>query len=166
MEGGGGRMLLKREGGSTLPYAEAVQTLPKSKSELAVQFKNGRLIVFHDYFKAGHGPTNYPKWFSKEGDEPYEVKYRYDYEPYVVVGKGVHGLLPRFNGKLKGFGFNKSSWCLELHDAGYVYTVLPDAFLVHIWHPGKEGYRTFDKQVKGYYEKMLTDLANKYEREE
>ena len=144
-------------------YAEAVEQLPKSTSELAILYDEGRITMFHERFKAGHGPTDYSKWFSKP-IQSYEIQYSRGYEPYVVVG--VHGLQPQFNGKMMGWGKNKISWLQELHFAGYEFTVLSGGFLIHIWHPGGgDSCRQMDEKVQGFYNAKLQEMAYKYEVE-
>lgn len=53
------------------------------------------------------------------------------FEPYVVVA--VQGL-PRFDERFAGYGWNKVAFVQDLCKRGYVFEVLPNAWLVHCRH--------------------------------
>lgn len=57
---------------------------PSTKEELQYHVNSNGLMMFHNKWKRGHGPTNYPRWY--QATEPYKVvDYNYNYEPYVVM---------------------------------------------------------------------------------
>lgn len=59
-----------------------------------------------------------------------QVNWEADFEPYVVVPKNV----PEYDERFVGFGWNKVSHILELDAQGYEFTVLPNAFIIHMPH--------------------------------
>lgn len=63
-------------------------------------------------------------------DIMYEVDYQAQFEPYVI---GYRPGLPRYWDSFRGFGFDKISWCMEAHYAGYQYAVLHDFFVLHLF---------------------------------
>lgn len=81
---------------------------------------------------ASHMATKSSFWMKTE--KRYPIKYSEDYEPYIVVRKGLD--LPPFWEHFTGFGRNKLEWIEELHVAGYNFTVVPDVFAVHKQHAG------------------------------
>lgn len=94
----------------------------------------------------------------------YTVKWERDYEPYIVVKKGI----PLFDQRFVGFGWNKVSHAILLDLLGYKFVVLPDAFIIHMPHaPSLEItkfrnnalYRNCLKTLKGEYQR---DLSRKY----
>lgn len=58
------------------------------------------------------------------------MKWKPDYEPYVVVTSDV----VEYNEKFVGFGWNKVSHIMELEAQNYEFLVLHDAFIVHKPH--------------------------------
>ncbi|KAK2143117.1 hypothetical protein LSH36_875g00012 [Paralvinella palmiformis] len=60
--------------------------LPKTKEQLLKDLEAHLLIAYHQVAKGwtkGHERTNYEKW--KTSEVPYEVRWEFGYEPYVVV---------------------------------------------------------------------------------
>jgi Glycosyl-transferase for dystroglycan len=106
--------------------------LPATKPEL-LQYMDlypGVVDQFHKFFKAGHGPTDYERWYSTS--EIYRVDYMLDYEPYFVIRKSPN--VPPFWEHFTGFGKNKLSWVEEVALSGFQFYVSPEAFLIHINH--------------------------------
>lgn len=57
---------------------------PKDKDQLMAFMQRKEVIMFHNSWKRGHGPTNYAAW--SRAQEPYRVQeYNYNYEPYVLM---------------------------------------------------------------------------------
>lgn len=48
--------------------------------------------------------TNYKKWFSTA--EPYPIKFRSGYEPYVLVARKI---MPWYDERFRGYGWDKVS---------------------------------------------------------
>lgn len=148
-------------GAREVSYQQTLAQLPESKAELQRMFEAEELAVFHDYFPSAHLATDYARWF-KAGTW-YNTSWAWDYEPYVVVEKGVHGLLPRFLAALKGFGYNKAGWVQELHLANYSFVVLPDVFFTHIWHVKGGKRRAPSMQTHSAMRRYRKELAVRYE---
>ena len=116
-----------------------IDDIPNTKDELRTMMDKELLAPFHiDIFEPGHGPSNYPKWFSKDvpdDDEKvsYPVEFQHRYEPYVLGYKDGSSI-PRYWPFFRGFGFDKISWLTEAHYAGYQFRVLQDHFVVHMNH--------------------------------
>ena len=125
--------------------------LPATKKELLKRIGAGddeRFIPFHSkFFPAGHGPTEYARWY--KASDPYHVGYQKDYEPYYVVRKSAE--LPPFWEHFTGFGKNKLSWVEEMYIAGYELFIVPDAFIIHINHSKKEIHRRLRKEMNIEY---------------
>lgn len=60
-----------------------------------------------------------------------QVQWEPDYEPYVVVRKNI---VPEYDNRFVGFGWNKVSHIMELEAQGYSFIVLPNAFIIHMPH--------------------------------
>ncbi|KAK9744084.1 hypothetical protein QE152_g8045 [Popillia japonica] len=58
------------------------------------------------------------------------VKWKPDFEPYVVVTSNV----TKYDTRFIGFGWNKVSHIMELKAQGYEFIVLPDVFIIHKAH--------------------------------
>ena len=102
---------------------------PESKQELIRLLNNNKAFQFHKRVFVSHNPTKYPKW--KQTKKFYNVKYRMNYEPYVVVRSDV----VRYDTRFVGYGFNKISHIMELHAQKYKFVVHPFLFVLHEWHP-------------------------------
>eukprot|EP00547_Thalassionema_nitzschioides_P011148 CAMPEP_0194263080 /NCGR_PEP_ID=MMETSP0158-20130606/46872_1 /TAXON_ID=33649 /ORGANISM="Thalassionema nitzschioides, Strain L26-B" /LENGTH=357 /DNA_ID=CAMNT_0039003251 /DNA_START=6 /DNA_END=1077 /DNA_ORIENTATION=+ len=111
-----------------------VSMIPKTKDALLEAISKSEVAPFHVYFKPGHGPTNYTKWY--DTISPYAVDYDYLYEPYVICrNEGVPSFFPSF----RGFAFNKMSFFMEAHYLGFNFIILQDLFVVHMNHGGRKG---------------------------
>ena len=53
--------------------------------------------------------TNYKKWFSTA--EPYPIKFRSGYEPYVLVARKI---MPWYDERFRGYGWDKVSFSQSL----------------------------------------------------
>jgi hypothetical protein len=118
--------------------------IPDTKAGLKIMLENGTVAPFHlDVFPPGHGPTDFPKWLDlpDKGESPgppqpdeavsYPIDFVHKFEPYVL---GYRFGVPRYWPYFRGFGFDKLSWLMEAHYAGYRYEVLHDYFVVHMNH--------------------------------
>ncbi|EFA86299.1 putative glycosyltransferase [Heterostelium album PN500] len=90
-----------------------------------------------------HSPSDYNRWF--ETTVPYEVKYSWIYEPYLIFNRNNTEL---FDERFKGYGFDKNSHVFTMAVSGYRFIVLPNAFIIHINHPTStwEGPRLDEQQ--------------------
>ncbi|XP_048779564.1 xylosyl- and glucuronyltransferase LARGE1-like [Ostrea edulis] len=138
-------------------------TFPNTKEELLNKLDNGEIFTFrYDVWPQGHLPTNYTKW--RAASVMYSVTWEQDFEPYIVVKKGV----PLFDQRFVGFGWNKVSHAILLDLLQYKFVVLPNAFIIHMPHaPSLEItkfrnsalYRNCLKTLKGEYQR---DLSRRY----
>lgn len=119
-------------------FVNDVSLVPQSKEILVDMVKKELVKPFHEYFRPGHGPTNYSRWYSEKGIDSYPITYQYLFEPYVVAFRPG---LPLYYENFRGFGHNKMTWFVELHQQGYSFRVLVDHFVCHMNHPGRKGRR-------------------------
>jgi hypothetical protein len=127
------------EGDRNNSTVTSLDDIPKNKKKLLSLLHTGKLEPFHmDYYKAGHSPTDYDKWYMCQNDRivSYPIEYRWRFEPYVVGNKNG---IPTFNERLRGFGLNKAAWVAEAHLQGYQFEVLCDHFVAHMNHGGRRG---------------------------
>ncbi|CAH1786754.1 unnamed protein product [Owenia fusiformis] len=137
---------------------------PKSKAELLSMLDMGTLFTFrYHVWPKGHSPTDYAKW--QTATTPYQIAWEPDFEPYVVIK--TEGA-PKYDQRFVGFGWNKVSHIMELDAQGYEFTVLPNAFMIHMPHApsfdiakfrASKIYRSCLKVLKGEFQK---DLSRKY----
>lgn len=108
-----------------------VTLAPKTKTELVEAVLEKKVAEpFHmRKYAAGHGPTNFTKWFRTDISPTYDIVYVWGFEPYVLARRDG---LPRFWTAFRGFGFNKQSWCEEVSQMGYKFSVLRDFFVFHM----------------------------------
>lgn len=105
--------------------------LPKTKSDLLRAVSSRTVIPVNEKIcPKCHGPTNYKRWY--DATEPYNVLYRWIYEPYLMLNKDH--LAELFDERLKGYGFDKNSHVFTLATYGYEFIVLPDPFVIHMNH--------------------------------
>jgi len=115
-----------------------IHSIPENKASLYDAIQREEVAPFHAYLPAGHGYTNYAKWYT--ASSIYSVDYGYSFEPYAIVrSKDLHDFYPRY----RGYGRNKWSFYLEAHYRNYTFQVLPDHFVVHMNHGFQDG-RTFE----------------------
>lgn len=141
-------------------FVNDVNMVPSDKKQLieAVDKKEKEVAPFHEYFKAGHGPSDYKKWYT--ATDLYDISYDYLFEPYVIVHK--HGL-PQFFPTFRGFGFNKMCFYMEaFYMGGFTYKVLPDQFVVHMNHGGRKGRNDKGGDSKYIRDDFRTYLTNIY----
>lgn len=102
---------------------------PSTKAELLKQMNIGSISMFREQiWPQGHSPTEYSKW--KVSTRPYRVAWKPEYEPFIVTSKSV----PRFDERFVGFGWNKVEHIMQLAALEYEFIVLPEAFVIHLFH--------------------------------
>ncbi|KAL3981850.1 Glycosyl-transferase for dystroglycan family protein [Acanthocheilonema viteae] len=107
-----------------------VPVVPLTKNELLIELDAQRIQIFRrNLWIQGHAATDYNHW--RHADQEYSVSWKTDYEPYVVVKRNG---LPPYDQRFVGFGWNKVSHVMSLNAAGYEFTILPDAFIIHQPH--------------------------------
>lgn len=103
---------------------------PNGKGELIKQMDLGTISIFRDsIWPQGQAATDYERW--KVATKPYKIDWKPEYEPFIVTNVNVTRYDERFN----GFGWNKVEHIMKLAALGYQFYVLPEAFLVHQFHP-------------------------------
>ena len=111
---------------------------PETKDQLLILLKSNKIIPFYyNTWPTGHEPTDYDKWCTST--EPYLIKWKPDFEPYIVIDKGV----PRYDNRFVGYGWNKISHIMEVAASGYEFMVLHDAYIIHVPHPDTREKVTF-----------------------
>ena len=102
---------------------------PNDKSALMKLVSQKKIFQFHrDEYIRGHAPTDYPRW--EKANEPYEIQWQPQYEPYLVASRNITPLDPRFVSR----DFNKVSHIEQLYYQRYKFYVLPEGFLLHLPH--------------------------------
>ena len=80
----------------------------------------------------------------RPGDSVYRVSYAEGYEPFLVLDARE---APYFNEAFTGYGFNKVSFCKELHGEGFIFQVVGTGYLVGRAHePSKEWERLYGSE--------------------
>ncbi|XP_060046089.1 xylosyl- and glucuronyltransferase LARGE1 isoform X1 [Erinaceus europaeus] len=138
-------------------------SFPKSKAELLSMLDMGTLFTFryHVWMK-GHAPTNFAKW--RTATTPYRVEWEADFEPYVVVRRDC----PEYDRRFVGFGWNKVAHIMELDAQEYEFTVLPNAYMIHMPHAPSFDITKFrsNKQyricLKTLKEEFQQDMSRRY----
>ncbi|KAL1781324.1 LARGE xylosyl-and glucuronyltransferase 1, partial [Sigmodon hispidus] len=143
-------------------------SFPKSKAELLSMLDMGTLFTFREYERRkeqvvpGHAPTNFAKW--RTATMPYRVEWEADFEPYVVVRRDC----PEYDRRFVGFGWNKVAHIMELDAQEYEFTVLPNAYMIHMPHAPSFDITKFrsNKQyricLKTLKEEFQQDMSRRY----
>ncbi|XP_061816530.2 beta-1,4-glucuronyltransferase 1 [Nerophis lumbriciformis] len=108
--------------------------IPATKAELVQLYQVGEVRPFYEELCTRcQAPTNYSRWVNGHvrGSDALEVAYTLTWtdpwEPFYIGPRGV----PLYDESFKQYGFNRISQACELHVAGYRFSVLNSAFLVH-----------------------------------
>ncbi|XP_058479778.1 beta-1,4-glucuronyltransferase 1 [Solea solea] len=133
-------MTLSRESASdevfVLPAFEIRHSrkMPTTKPELVQLYQVGEVRPFYEELcPRCQAPTNYSQWVNSRirGTSNLEVAYTLTWvdpwEPFYIGPRTV----PLYDETFKQYGFNRISQACELHVAGYRFSVLSSAFLVH-----------------------------------
>ena len=134
---------------------------PTTKAELVKKLDLGEIFTFryHDW-PAGHSATNFVKW--RSSTTPYTVRWKRDFEPYIVGRRGM----VRYDTRFLGFGWNKVSHIMALYAEEYEFVVLPDVFIIHQPHsPSMElgRYRT-NKNYRNCLQKLKDEFIDELEQ--
>jgi len=156
------RKLSKLETESSSSSSSSMESfhLPSNKEELLPFVTgvdvNNIIAPFHlEEFPPGHGPTQFPKWYT--ATETYQVDYDYQFEPYFVINKVD---MPLFWEYFRGRYCNKFSWVGELFLAGYSFYVNPSSFLIHINH--EYSHSPGDSETTNHYDKMYQEFDERF----
>lgn len=129
--------------------------IPLNKIQLIDYLNDKKIKPFlSDVWYSGHGPTDYEKW--KKELEPYQVNWKVDFEPYVVVKSNV----VKYDERFLGFGWNKVSHIMELEAQNYEFIVLSDVFIIHQPHETSWDNIMFKKSA--VYRKCLQNLKKAF----
>ncbi|CAL8378345.1 unnamed protein product [Boreogadus saida] len=111
-----------------------VRKLPASKPELVQLYQVGEVRPFYEELcPRCQAPTNYSQWVNNHARDagPLDVAYTLawvdPWEPFYIGPSAV----PLYDEDFKQYGFNRISQACELHVAGYRFSVLTSAFVVH-----------------------------------
>lgn len=119
-----------------LPAFEIRHTrkMPATKSELVQLYQVGEVRPFYEELcPRCQAPTNYSQWVNRHarGSGSLEVAYTLSWtdpwEPFYIGPRTV----PLYDENFRQYGFNRISQACELHVAGYRFSVLTSAFVVH-----------------------------------
>ncbi|XP_006002511.1 beta-1,4-glucuronyltransferase 1 [Latimeria chalumnae] len=106
--------------------------IPATKAELLQLYQVGEVRPFYDELcHKCHLPTNFSRWINlpaaSELGVAYSVEWRDPWEPFYIGSRSV----PMYDERFKQYGFNRISQACELHVAGYMFSILNNAFLIH-----------------------------------
>ncbi|TNN46709.1 Beta-1,4-glucuronyltransferase 1 [Liparis tanakae] len=108
--------------------------MPANKAELVQLYQVGEVRPFYEELcPRCQAPTNYSQWVNGHVTEPgtlevsYALSWTDPWEPFYI---GPH-TVPLYDESFKQYGFNRISQACELHVAGYRFSVLSSAFVVH-----------------------------------
>ncbi|XP_076145007.1 beta-1,4-glucuronyltransferase 1 [Alosa pseudoharengus] len=119
-----------------LPAFEIRHTrkLPATKPELVQLYQVGEVRPFYEELcPRCQAPTNYSRWVNQHehGPDQLDVAYTLNWvdpwEPFYISARSV----PLYDENFRQYGFNRISQACELHIAGYRFSVLNSAFVVH-----------------------------------
>lgn len=135
-----------------------IPVMPKNKEALLQLVNQRKASSFDPTNKGGHGSTKYVTWRGQdEGnfvDLPCIQSNRY--EPYLAIRYCSD--LPPFQEGFTGYGKNKMSWAMQLRRAGYQFSQLGGAFLVHYPHLDSKSREEWNKKPELLHEKPLHAL--------
>ncbi|XP_035267311.1 beta-1,4-glucuronyltransferase 1 [Anguilla rostrata] len=108
--------------------------LPASKSELVQLYQVGEVRPFYEELcPRCQAPTNFSLWVNLHGPAAGQLEVAYTlnwvdpWEPFYIGPRTV----PLYDENFRQYGFNRISQACELHVAGYRFSVLSAAFVVH-----------------------------------
>ncbi|XP_069375277.1 beta-1,4-glucuronyltransferase 1 [Paralichthys olivaceus] len=106
--------------------------MPATKPELVQLYQVGEVRPFYEELCSRcQAPTNYSRWVNSRVRGTLEVAYTLSWvdpwEPFYIGPNTV----PLYDENFKQYGFNRISQACELHVAGYKFSVLSSAFVVH-----------------------------------
>jgi len=108
------------------------QKCPNDKKQLILSCQNNQVRPFHNQTCWWcHKPEEHPRWLAEpdkaEMDISFNASWDKSWEPFYISRRDV----PLFDERFKQYGFDRIEQICELHVAGYKFSVLNNAFLVH-----------------------------------
>ncbi|KAL1138533.1 hypothetical protein AAG570_008596, partial [Ranatra chinensis] len=141
--------------------------LPLNKAQLLSLVETGEIRPFYSQlcWKC-QAPTSYEAWQKEppgaEMAPLFDVLWKDPWEPFYIASNNV----PFYDERFKQYGFNRISQVCELHVAGYTFSVLNNAFLVHrgfktttSFHPDKEKDQDHNRML---FRQFKAELKVKY----
>ncbi|CAN9509315.1 unnamed protein product [Ophioblennius macclurei] len=108
--------------------------MPATKAELVQLYQVGEVRPFYEELcPRCQAPTNYSRWVNSHVrttgtlEVAYTLTWTDPWEPFYIGPSAV----PLYDENFKQYGFNRISQACELHVAGYRFSVLSSAFVVH-----------------------------------
>jgi hypothetical protein len=97
----------------------------------------------------GHATSNYASWFKGSASDFLRIPcFRSRrFEPYLVLPIGP--LTPLYEENFKSYGKNKIQHTVHLQAAGFMFSTLPVAFVIHYPHAKSESRLVWDLKVRG-----------------
>lgn len=142
----------KFEEGRSILYTEEI--ISKGVQAICKGLTMGDLKGFHvNHYPTGHGPTDFQRWrenceSNDMGVRPccqictsYTVTFAEGFEPFAICARK---LIPKFDERFRGYGYDKVTFFYHLHLKGFGFRVLLHTFAVDIPHPKSPDWvRTF-----------------------
>uniref|UniRef100_A0A7S3DIK6 Uncharacterized protein n=2 Tax=Palpitomonas bilix TaxID=652834 RepID=A0A7S3DIK6_9EUKA len=148
------------------------ELFPQNATSVKNMKKEGLLrpILFEEFFE-GFSCVDFDRWERTIEDEvaspsedssissgPYEIKYQWPCEPYVIAATED---VPDFDERFLYYGNDKAQFLLGLHYEGYSFRVIPAHFLVHV--PHREG--EWKQQERGENSLKIAVLTERFKFE-
>ncbi|CAB1351496.1 unnamed protein product, partial [Coregonus sp. 'balchen'] len=112
----------------------ATDEMPATKSKLVQLYQVGEVRPFYEELcPRCQAPTNYSQWVNRHSqglgplDKAYTLSWVDPWEPFYIGPRTV----PLYEESFRQYGFNRITQACELHVAGYRFSVLHSAFVVH-----------------------------------
>mmetsp|Transcript_13691 Transcript_13691/g.33135 ORF Transcript_13691/g.33135 Transcript_13691/m.33135 type:complete len:636 (-) Transcript_13691:918-2825(-) len=137
-----------------------IPVMPRDKEGLLALIRKKHASTFDPTNVGGHGSTKYITWRDQQKgvfvDLPCIKSNRY--EPYLAFRYCSD--LPPFQEGFTGYGKNKMTWVMQLRRAGYLFSQLGGAFLVHYPHLDSKARLEWNKKPRAMekYHKSAVEL--------
>ncbi|XP_071962217.1 beta-1,4-glucuronyltransferase 1-like [Antedon mediterranea] len=132
---------------------DSFNNIPTTKQEILDNFDDGVRPFYIEVCQKCQYPTDYKNWCKIKPTEGLNVAYSRNWvdpwEPFYISSNDV----PLYDERFKQYGFNRISQVCELHVAGYTFSVLDNAFVLHKGYKTKTGFHS---------NKDKENLKNKY----
>ncbi|GMH44371.1 hypothetical protein BSKO_12305 [Bryopsis sp. KO-2023] len=132
---------------------------PTDKNSLIANYRQGFVRRMSGNLIT-HCPTDYQYWMRSDHD--YVIQYGNFFEPYGIAATEA---IPWFPEDFKGYHLNKIMIYFAMAAKGWDFVVLPDHFVVHVWHPPSQsrnltlGNPAIMKHIHKYKDDYVMDLA-------